>query len=289
MKPTNGMHRNPVGVMQGRLLPKYMGRYQAHPVGCWRDEFDLARALGLDCIEFILDYEAAESNPLLSDCGPKEIIDTVDKTGIQVKTLCADFFMELPLHSGDARLASYSLDVLRRLIDTGSKIGLTDIVIPCVDQSSLQDDIEISRLCDRLGSVFENAQDSNINLALETDLGPQEFARLLERFSSGNVTVNYDIGNSASLGYDPVEELECYGNRISDIHIKDRMLGGASVELGTGSAQFERFFGKLRDLDYRGPFILQAYRDDEGVEVFRKQLCWINSFLDNWRETKCIE
>ena len=44
------------GCDAGRLLPKYQGRYQAHPVGYWQDEFPEAANAGLDCIEFILDY-----------------------------------------------------------------------------------------------------------------------------------------------------------------------------------------------------------------------------------------
>ena len=56
---------NPVGVMQGRLLPKYQGRYQAHPTGYWQDEFSIAAELELDCIEFILDYKDAGRNPLM--------------------------------------------------------------------------------------------------------------------------------------------------------------------------------------------------------------------------------
>ncbi len=39
---------NKIGVMQGRLLPKYQGRYQAHPVGCWQDEFIVAREVGIE-------------------------------------------------------------------------------------------------------------------------------------------------------------------------------------------------------------------------------------------------
>lgn len=42
--------KNNIGVMQGRLLPKYQGRYQAHPVGYWQDEFEIANEIGLDCI-----------------------------------------------------------------------------------------------------------------------------------------------------------------------------------------------------------------------------------------------
>ena len=47
-----------------------------------------------------------------------------------------------------------------------------------------------------------------INLALETDLPPKDFANLLNKFDSNHVTVNYDTGNSASLGYNIDEEFD---------------------------------------------------------------------------------
>jgi len=34
---------NKIGVMQGRLVPKYQDRYQAFPVGMWQDEFKVAK------------------------------------------------------------------------------------------------------------------------------------------------------------------------------------------------------------------------------------------------------
>ena len=73
--------KNPIGVMQGRLLPKYKGRYQAHPVGYWQDEFPKAAELGLDCIEFILDYNDAEQNPLMTQEGSKKFKLFVNELG----------------------------------------------------------------------------------------------------------------------------------------------------------------------------------------------------------------
>ena len=93
------------------------------------------------------------------------------------------------------------------------------------------------------------------------------------------MTVNYDIGNSAALGYDISEEFACYGNRISDIHIKDRLLGGGSVVLGDGNADFLKFFEMLKKLNYQGPFIMQAYRDEDGIGIFKKQLEWFKHYL----------
>lgn len=266
---------NPIGVMEGRLLPKYQGRYQAHPVGYWQDEFPRTAELGLSCIEFILDFNDAEANPLLRPDGPDEILAVSATTGVKVFTVCADYFMEAPLHHSDEAIAVHSQSVLARLLTHGKKLGLTDIVIPCVDQSSMKDVAAQDRFVTRLRPLVERADEAGINLSLETDLAPQPFAELLARFDSRRVTVNYDTGNSAALGFDPAEELACYGARISDIHIKDRVLGGGSVVLGTGNTQFERFFEALRPFDYRGPFIMQAYRDDEGVAIFRQQLEWV--------------
>jgi sugar phosphate isomerase/epimerase len=76
-----------------------------------------------------------------------------------------------------------------------------------------------------------------------------------------------------------LEELEAYGSMISDIHIKDRMLGGPSVVLGEGNANFELFFKELKKYSYKGPFIMQAYRDEEGIDVFSKQLKWIKEIM----------
>ncbi len=266
--------------MQGRLLPKYQGRYQAHPVDYWQDEFIVAREIGLDCVEFILDYNDAKDNPLIKEGGIDKIKAVVERTGVAVKTICADYFMEAPLHSEDIEIANSSQKLLINLLDNVAELGVTDIVIPCVDQSTLGDQAAADRFVEKLLPVVIIAEKHGINLSLETDIAPQPFVELLEHFNSNRVTVNYDIGNSAALGYDPVEELESYGKRITDIHIKDRVLGGGPVTLGKGNADFSKFFNKLKEFNYQGPFIMQAYRDDEGVEIFNKQLDWIKPYLN---------
>jgi sugar phosphate isomerase/epimerase len=269
-----------IGIMQGRLLPKYFGRYQAHPLGYWQKEFDLAKELGLYCVEFILDYNDAEQNPLLKEDGVERILEKVNESGVKVKSICADYFMEAPLHHRDESVIKLGQSILNRLITNGKKIGITDIVIPCVDHSSLKTEDDVRRFADALDPVIGHAELNDINLSLETDLNPEAFGRLLEKFPSKKITVNYDTGNSASLGFDPVEEFNCYGSRISDIHIKDRKFGGGSVILGTGDTNFENFFQAIKKINFNGPFIMQVYRDDEGISVFKQQLDWFtNKYL----------
>ena len=89
--------KNLFGVMQGRLLPKYLNKYQAHPIGYWQDEFKIASGLNFDCIEFILDFEKYNLNPLFSESGLDSILRYSKKNNILVKSICADYFMEKKL------------------------------------------------------------------------------------------------------------------------------------------------------------------------------------------------
>ena len=271
--------KNKLGVLQGRLVPKYHGRYQAFPIDYWKEEFKIAKEFKLDLIEFILDFNDADENPLLKDGGVEEIKLIIKTTGVSVQTICADYFMEAPLHSENYNIAIKSRKVLLNLLDKAKSLDVTNIVIPCVDQSSLKNHEAVERFVNNLTPAVKIAEKYGINLSLETDLAPQPFLELLERFNSSRVTVNYDIGNSAALGFDSEEELEAYGDRITDIHIKDRILGGGPVILGEGNADFAKFFEKLKEFNYQGPFIMQAYRDDEGVKIFKKQLNWVSSYL----------
>jgi len=272
---------NSFGIMQGRLLPKYNGRYQAHPVGYWKEEFHLAQTIGIDLIEFILDFNESADNPLLSNKGIYEISNMVQKTGVGVRSICADYFMEAPLHSANEQVAKQSAIVLRNLLASSQSLGVTDIVIPCVDQSSLHTAEDSERFVNNLTPILSDASRYNVNLSLETDLAPQEFLNLLNRFDSDKIKVNYDTGNSASLGYDPLEEFASYGKWISDIHIKDRKQHGGSVILGEGDTNFASFFTALSRIKYEGFFIMQVYRDEQGVDIFVKQFEWFKKLIKN--------
>jgi len=266
-----------LGVMQGRLLPKYNGRYQAHPLGYWQDEFAIASEIGFEYIEFILDYDDAVSNPLMNANGLKEIIRKVTETEVGVRSVCADYFMEAPLHHINDTIAEISLEILKRLMQNSKELGIVDIVITCVDQSSLSDTFAKKRFVSKLLPMQDLAEKLSLNLCLETDLGPDAFGSILHEFTSNRITVNYDTGNSASLGYNPVEEFESYGSRISDIHIKDRKLNSGSVLLGTGDTNFTSFLKVLSTIKYDGPFIMQAYRDDEGIAITKQQYNWVKT------------
>jgi L-ribulose-5-phosphate 3-epimerase len=263
------------GIMQGRLLPKYKGRYQAFPINTWEKEFKLASMLNLSSIEFILDYHEFENNPLMSKAGLTRIKQAVSESAVDVKSVCADYFMDNTFHSNEIIQNQQSKLVLSRLIDNCSLIGVTDIVIPCVDQASLNTHEKKDLFCENIQEATKQANELNINIALELDLKPPEVLELLGKIGSKSVTINYDLGNSASQGYDVEEEFSVYGKYITDIHIKDRVFRGGPVVLGKGNVDFKNFFISLKKYNVTpNLFIFQAFRDDEGVDIFKKQYKW---------------
>jgi sugar phosphate isomerase/epimerase len=249
--------------MQGRLLPRYKNRYQAHPVDYWQGEFAIAKELGFHTIEFILDYNEVEKNPLMSKKGILEIQNIIAQTGVEVKSICADYFMEAPLHSSHRK---QSKKILKKLILNAKELNVIDIVIPCVDQSSLKTKEEVKIFVSSIKKILPLVEKYGIYINFETDLPPQRFKELLNKFDSKNIKVNYDIGNSASLGYDPDEEFEAYGEYISDLHIKDRILGGGSVTLGTGNADFHKVFKNLKQYNFQGNIIMQSAKSEKYID-----------------------
>ena len=113
--------------------------------------------------------------------------------------------MEAPIHSSNKLIVENSLKMLNRLIDSAVLLNIKDIVIPCVDQSSLKNQKEVNNFVKNISSIMSEAEKLDINISLETDLAPKPFADLIEKINSKNLTVNYDMGNSAALGYDPIE------------------------------------------------------------------------------------
>jgi len=256
-----------VAIMQGRLLPPVDGRIQCFPRDGWRDEFALAAAADLDAIEWIFDVVGLDVNPVTTDAGLQEMAALSAGSGVGVRSICADYFMDRPLVRADDREIDDRVGTLSWLLRRCASLGAGRVVLPFVDASQIGSDAELGFVASVLGRVLSVLDETGVELHLETSLAPQRFADLLARLSHPSIKVNYDSGNSASLGYSPRDEFAAYGSRVGSVHIKDRVRGGATVPLGSGDTDFEALFSCLDDVAYRGDFVLQVARGTDGDEV----------------------
>lgn len=256
-----------IGIMQGRLLPPYEGRFQAFPAAQWREEFPRARDAGLYCIEWIYEEPHEAENPLRTDAGLEEMKQLIAQTGVNVRSICADYYMTRPLVTDAGGVDISAVDHLRWLMGRANVLGVTYIVLPFVDSSSIKTDKGRTDLAELLRALAPAARDAGVELHLETDFPPELFAAVLSAVDHPNVRCNYDIGNSASLGFDTGEELTTLGPWLGSVHVKDRVLGGSTVPLGTGNADLPLAFSLIRAAGFDRWFILQAARGAKGEEI----------------------
>lgn len=256
-----------IGIMQGRLIPPTDNRIQCFPRERWADEFALASQAGLDCIEWIYDLYGADLNPLATDTGVKKIKDLSQQHEVKVLSICADYFMDKPLVRASQAELDDRLNTFYWLLERGRFIGINRMVIPFVDASRIDTQAEFDGVVLILKRILQEAEKTRIEIHLETSLNPVRFAELLAQIPHPLLKANYDSGNSSSLGYDPREEFTAYGDRVGSVHIKDRLKGASTVQLGKGDADFPALAESLRKVAYGGDFILQVARGASGDEV----------------------
>lgn len=278
-----------IGIMQGRLTEPSGRGIQFFPFDEWKIEFKKAQEIGLDEIEWIFDYPNYQNNPLWTNEGQAEICSIIQCTGIKVRSVCWDYFMRRPFYKQEKNMQDALLNenkkILQHILEAIHKIGANLIEIPMVDDSSVKTDAEEEQILTFIRWICDRAALYEIKVGLETDFPPGKFRTFLDNVYRKNVVANYDSGNSSGLGFDHRDELLSLGEYVCNVHIKDRLKGDGTVPLGTGSANFDEVFSTLKQIGYRGSFILQAARGDDGAEsiTVTEQVNFLKKFLNKYK------
>jgi hexulose-6-phosphate isomerase len=158
--------------------------------------------------------------------------------------------------------------------------GIRMVVVPLVDGGRLESRQQEDELVAYLLAQQPLLAESNVKMIFESDYAPAALAEFMRRLPAAQFGVNYDSGNSASLGFHPRDEFAAYGGRVVNVHIKDRVLGGTTVPLGSGNADFPALFQSLAAQHYAGLFILQTARAADGRH--RETLCRYRDRVAEW-------
>lgn len=249
-----------IGFMQGRLSPMVNGKIQAFPWDHWRQEFSFAQHHGFPLMEWTLDQDRLYENPLMTPSGRREIRHLMAEYGLSVASLTGDCFMQAPFYKADDANRSGLLEDLKNVLTSCAEVGIRYVVIPLVDNGRLESMAQENNLRTGLESVYPILEQGRMKVVFESDYPPARLAAFIGSFPKPFFGINFDIGNSASLGFDPTEEIAAYGEWIDNVHVKDRKRSGSTVPLGTGNADFPKIFRALAQIKYSGNFILQTAR-----------------------------
>lgn len=270
-----------IGFMQGRLSPIVDGKIQSFPWNTWEQEIIQAKSIGLDIMEWTLDQENLYENPLMTPKGQSKISALCDVYDFSIPSLTGDCFMQAPFwKTVDHDLCEKLKSDFDSILEACSKVGIRFIVVPLVDGGRLENLEQENILVEFLLKMESKLIRLDVKIIFESDFQPTELKRFMSRLDHNSFGINYDTGNSAALGLNPFEEFDSIGDRILNVHIKDRPIGGTTVPLGEGDVDFPSVFSLLKSKGYQSNYILQTARadDEKHMEVLSKYI----NYLQHW-------
>lgn len=269
-----------IGFMQGRLCDQVGKKIQAFPKKDWCYEIEVAGANNYSLMEWTIDFEGLSKNPIMFKVGRYKIKEMCAKNKLIIPSLTGDCFMQKPFWKKNGVGYSKGKNLFYPIVKACSDLGIKKVIIPLVDNGRLENLDQEFHFVDFMLSNEELFNSHDVQMIFESDYGPQELARFIQRLPSKTFGINYDIGNSASMGFDSSEEFDSYGESILNVHVKDRVKNGGTVPLLEGDANFPYVFSRLSKVGYSGNFILQTARDIKGNHL--QTLNYYRTLTENW-------
>ena len=241
------MNISSIGIMQGRILPKYIDQLQVFPIDTWRKEFDLAKNIGFQHIELLWD----KKHDIKKVEGIAEPISYPSK--LNVFSMCVD------------SICSFTLleDILNEIEDVLSTFKENTpavLVIPLLGKAAINNVDRLKEVIDKLNmhKVMNMIKKYNTKLARELDMPATDIVEVLRHANSDLIGICLDSGNLWHYSNSPIKDIHTLSKKIIHVHIKDRDKAGNNVLLGNGLVDFKAFFNALKDIKYSNVATLET-------------------------------
>jgi L-ribulose-5-phosphate 3-epimerase len=232
----------------------------------------LAKQLGFDGVQVSFGRKLKDGK--LPADNPEVIahyLELSKKYRIPIDGTCVDKLHDNGLKS-DKLAPRWVLDSIRLTQALHSKV----LLLPFFGRWALRTQPEMDYTVEALRDLAPHAVKAGVILGLENTISAEDNARILDRVSSKNVLVYYDVGNSTQAGFDPVKEIRWLGkNRICQIHLKDN-----PHYLGEGSIQFAPILHAIHDIGFSGYANLETDAHPATLEAdMRRNLLYVRKLL----------
>ena len=249
-----------IGIMQGRLTDApYNESLDWFPFDTWRREFQIAKILGFDYIELVVDKESSNKNPILSVEKMEEIKNEISNKRLSTPTCCINFIINNNIVEAEQRRK------IQKIAENLQSLKVKHLILPLFGASDPRE-INTPALGAVLNELSIIGAGSGLNLLIESNLDKKQQLSILEKVkNTKNIGIVYDIGNMKHCGFDLEDDLELLFQHIKLIHIKDKDEDGKNVRLGTGNVDFNKTLKLLSEKKYTGDFTLETSRGKNAV------------------------
>jgi hexulose-6-phosphate isomerase len=275
------MRQHPLGIYE-KALPKHL---------TWPERLALAKACGFDFVEMSVD-ESDERLARLSWSKEQRLslVSAMLETGISIPSMCLSGHRRFPFGSHDDALRQRAFEVMEQAIQLAKDVGIRTIQLAGYDvYYEQQDDSTLARFTEGMQWAVERAAAAQVMLAVE--IMDTAFMNSISKWKSWDAclaspwfTVYPDVGNLSAWGNDVAQELALGIDRIAAIHLKDTYPVTESspgqfrdVPFGEGCVDFVAVFRTLKQLNYRGAFLIEMWTEkaEEPVAEIVQARRWI--------------
>ena len=257
-----------IGIMQGRLLPKYLDKLQIFPIDTWREEFGIAKDIGFQHIELLWDNKQDIKNV-------KGLIDFISKPSqLSSFSMCVDSICSLTL-------LEEVLNEIEDILYTFKENTPTILVIPLLGKARIKTADRLKKFINNLNmhQVMNLIKKYNVKLALELDMPAIEIVEALKFANPDLIGICLDSGNLWHYSDSPIDDIHIISDRIIHVHIKDRDKNGENVILGKGLVDFNALSIALESINYSNLLTLETkYFEDPSSEA-KKNLRYISRMI----------
>ena len=201
---------------------------------------------------------------------PERLRAILDRNGLRAPSthVEAGIFNDLDRQIDAAKILGHQYLIVASLPD-GEKLGLDDY----------------RRWADRFNEAGARALRSNIRVGFHDEAwdfrsisGTTPYDVFVQRTDPSVVALQFDTGNTAVGGKDPLEYMKRYGSRYSLFHIKDAPSLGADhdVELGKGIIDFRRLLAMIDHIDDKHLYVEQETYPGVPLDSVKRDYAYIS-------------
>jgi L-ribulose-5-phosphate 3-epimerase len=252
----------------------------------WKTRLKTAGEAGYDFVEISIDETDERLARLDWDMNARNnLVRYQLETAVRILSMCLSAHRRFPIGSADPEIRNNGMNIMFKAIDFAADTGIRLIQLAGYDCGVNEPrTADTRRLFQKnLYKSVRYASVRGVVLALE-NIGPalvDSVTRAMEYVNdlkSPYLQVYPDFGNLDAVNLNIETELQAGMGHMVGIHVKDtRKDVIRRIPFGEGRVDFEKTFGIIRDIGYRGPFLIEMWADDrpDAVAEIQGARLWI--------------
>lgn len=267
------------GVMEGFRMHRSNTEYGLMCEGDRTLLFHMAKELGFHGVELGIGLDYREDLLWTGQGGARQAIKLeARRTSIETASICLHLlnYDENSPASDKEEHREAGREIIRNAMEVCAHIGASVILVPFFGTAALKSEEQIRHLVDEMKRLLPMAEDKGVFLALETSLEAPQMVEVVESIGSDHVKVYFDTGNTASKGYDVVQEIMTLDELIAQVHMKDH----PSRTLGEGNINFGGVIDALEKTGFDGYLVLETPSLDDSVGSASSNLAFLRRLVE---------